>query len=104
MPADKFIVKVYRDGRVERICDCDNVTFSDVSRWLGVSSREIECKPLRNTEIYAFYGDESSNVLIFAIPEHKPRRSKPARKRGMIQGILASQFQMLSAYPAMSTV
>ncbi|OQW93392.1 MAG: hypothetical protein BWK79_11370 [Beggiatoa sp. IS2] len=103
MPADKFIFKVYCDGRVERICDCDNVTFSDVSRWLGVSSREIECKPLRDSGIYAFYGDEKSNVLVFAIPEHKPRLSKPTRKRGMIHGILASQFKMLSGYPVMST-
>lgn len=96
MPTDKFIFKVYRNGYVERVEDCNNITFLDVTRWLGVTSTDIECKPLRNSGIWAFYGNEHSNVLVFAVPEGKFRRSKRGRDKVLVHGIGAHQFNMMS--------
>jgi len=96
MPTGKFIFKVYRDGYVERIEDKDNITVSDVSHWLGVDSTHIECKPIKNSEVCAFYGDEKSELLVFAVLIRKSRRLK--RNGGdVVRGILASQFNMLAA-------
>jgi hypothetical protein len=96
MPTDKFIFKVYCDGYIERIRDCNNITFSDVTRWLGVTSTDIECRPLKDSEIWAFYGNEQSKVLIFAVPERKFRHTKRGYKDFIVHGIGANQFNMLS--------
>lgn len=97
MPTDKFIFKVHCDGHIERIRDCNNITFSDVTRWLGVTSTDIECKPLRDGGIWAFYGNEQSKVLIFAVPERKFRHAKRDFGDFVIHGIGANQFNILSS-------
>ena len=96
MPTDKFIFKIHRDGHIERIKDCNNITFSDVTRWLGVTSTDIECRPLKDSGIWAFYGNEQSNVLIFAVPECEFHRLKQGYKDFVIHGIGANQFNIVS--------
>ncbi|MDY6991079.1 MAG: hypothetical protein SVR94_00520 [Pseudomonadota bacterium] len=94
MPTEKFIFKVYRNGHVERVKDCNNITFQDVINGLGVALCDIECKPINNSGIYAFYGDEKCEVLIFGIPENKPNAFFQADDA--VHGLLPSQFRMLS--------
>lgn len=98
MPTDKFIIKVHRSGIVEWIKDCNNISFSDIKCWLGVKFTDIKCRPLKD-EIYAFYGNEKSKLLIFAIPERKFNRAKCGRENFMIHGIQANQFNILSTPP-----
>jgi hypothetical protein len=92
MSTDKFIFKIHQNGRVDRVKDCDNITFSDVINGLGISENEIEYKPIRDSGVYAFYADDS-DVLIFGVPERKPVQF---RQNEMVHGILASQFSILS--------
>ena len=96
MSSDKFIFKVHRDGHVERVKDCDNITFSDVINGLGISKQDIKCKPVHESGIYVFYNYDKSDVLIFAIPEHKPDQLTHPRDNEVVHGILASQFCMIS--------
>jgi len=89
MPTEKFIFKIHRSGYVERIKDCDNITFLDLLSDLGVAFDDIQYKPINDSGIYAFYGKE---VLILGIPE-KPNRSC---ENDVVHGILPSQFKVLS--------
>jgi hypothetical protein len=92
MLADRFIFKIHRNGHVERVRDCNNVTVSDVVRGLGVPLTHIECKPINNSGIYAFYGDEKCDVLILGVPE----RPGISRTDSMVHGLLDSQFKVMS--------
>jgi hypothetical protein len=93
MFTDKFIFKVHRNGHVERIKERDKFTVSDVVNGLGVSSStKIECKPLKNSDIYAFYGDDQCEVLIFGVPE----QPGSYRADNVVHGILVNQFKVLS--------
>lgn len=89
MLTEKFIFKIHRSGHVERIRDCDNITFLDVIHELGISVKELRFKPISNSGIYAFYGHD---VLILGIPE----RSGPSCENDVVHGILPSQFKVLS--------
>lgn len=96
MPTDKFIFKVYRSGYVERVKDCNNITFQDVSNGLGVALHQVACKPISNSGIYAFYGDENCDVLIIAVPEHTLEHTVDTDENDTVHGILPSQFSMIS--------
>lgn len=89
MLTEKFIIKIYRSGHVERIRDRDNITFLDVIHELGISVKELKFKPISNSGIYAFYGHD---VLILGIPE----RSNFSCEKDMVHGLLPSQFKVLS--------
>ena len=96
MSTDKFIFKVHTNGQVERVKDCDNLTFSDVINGLGIAKNEIKCKPIKDSGIYAFYNYDKSDVLIFAIPERQIDHIKRPHEHEAMHGILASQFRMVS--------
>lgn len=96
MPTDKFIFKVYRNGHVERVKDCNNITFSDVIHGLGISKKDLKYKPIKNSGIYAFYGDDKCDILIFAVPEHKPDKKRRSLEKDTVHGIQDCQFRMLS--------
>lgn len=96
MSTDKFIFKVHANGQVERVKDCNNLTFSDVINGLGISKSEIKCKPIKDSGIYAFYNYDKSDVLIFAVPEHQIDQIKHPHEQEAMHGILASQFRIVS--------
>lgn len=96
MTTDKFIFKVYQNGHVERVKDCNNLTFLDVIQGLGISKTDIKCKSINQSGIYAFYGGDECDVLIFAILEQKPDKWQQVNENDVIHGIRANQFSMLS--------
>jgi len=94
MSSEKFIFKIHRNGHVERVKDSNNLTISDVLHGLGIPKRDIECKPLKNSGIYAFSGNKS-DILIFGILERNPANNKQVHENDTVRGILASQFSIL---------
>ena len=95
MLGEKFIFKVHRNGQVKRVKDCNNITVSDIINDIGISKQDIECKPLKNNGIYAFYGN-NSDVLILGVLEHKLDSNWQMHESDVVGGILVSQFSILS--------
>jgi hypothetical protein len=93
MSGEKFLFKIHRNGRVERVKDSNNLTISDVLHGLGIPKRDVECKPLKNSGIYAFFGDKS-DILIFGVLERHPA-NRQVHENDAVRGILASQFSIL---------
>jgi hypothetical protein len=92
---EKFIFKIHRNGQVKRVKDCNNITVLDIINEIGISKQDIECKPIKNSEIYAFYGNES-DVLILGVLEHQ-LDNQQMHENDVVGGILGSQFSILSS-------
>ncbi len=92
MLVEKYIFKVHRNGQVERIKDCNQLRVSDITAGLGIDSKQMTYRPIQDSGVYAFYGNDQCDILILGVPEKTSQLSET----DIIHGFFSNQFKILS--------